>query len=171
MRFSTRTVTNLSLLTAVSIVLTRVFGVVLPLGGFAALRLSFGEIPIMLAGVLFGPLPGAVTGAAADLIGYLVNPHGGPYFPGFTISAILTGLIAGLMMHKRRSYTWQQMGMMVAVNDLITSVFMNTFWLVIMYGLNVWVILPTRLLARLVTIPIYTIILVLIARTYRKLGK
>lgn len=171
MRFSTRTVTNLSLLTAVSIVLTRVFSVVLPLGGALALRLGFGEIPIMLAGVLFGPIPGAVTGAAADLVGFLINPHGGPYFPGFTITAALTGLIAGVMAKRIRGYDWLPMGLMVLVNDVVTNVTLNTVWLIIMYELDVRVILPARLLARLVTIPIYTVVLVLIARVYTKIVK
>lgn len=171
MRFSTRLVTNLSLLTAISIVLTRVFGIVLPLGGALALRLGFGEIPIMLAGVLFGPIPGAVTGAAADLVGFLINPHGGPYFPGFTITAALTGLIAGIMAKRMRRYNWREMGLMVLVNDLISNVTLNTIWLVIMYELDVRVILPARLLARLVTIPIYTVVLVLIARIHGKLDK
>jgi len=168
MQFTTRTVTNLSLLTAVSIVLTRLFAVAVPIGGHTVLRLSFGEIPIMLAGVLFGPAAGAVTGAAADLIGYLMNPFGGPFFPGFTVSAALTGLIAGLMLRGARSFSWKQMGVMVAVNDLITSVALNTFWLVQLYGLDPRLILPTRVGARLVTIPIYTVVLVLLARLYRK---
>lgn len=171
MQFSTRTVTNLSLLTAVSIVLTRLFAVAVPIGGHTVLRLSFGEIPIMLAGVLFGPLAGAVTGAAADLIGYLINPFGGPFFPGFTVTAALTGLVAGVMLSKETRYTWQKMGLMVAVNDLLNSVVLNTIWLVILYGLDVRVILPTRIAARLLTIPIYTVVLVLIARAYGKMRK
>ncbi|HHT72773.1 MAG TPA: folate family ECF transporter S component [Firmicutes bacterium] len=171
MQFSTRTVTNLSLLTAVSIVLTRVFAVAVPISGHTVLRLSFGEIPVMLAGVLFGPLPGALTGAAADLIGYFINPFGGPFFPGFTISAALTGLLAGLMLGRAKSYTWKQMGMMVAVNDLLTSVVLNTIWLVMLYQLDARIVLPTRIAARLVTIPIYTVVLVLIAQAYRKYSR
>ena len=69
MKLSARTAANMGLLTAVSIVLTRVFGVMVPIAGVGALRLSFGEIPIMLTGVLFGPLPGALTGIAADVVG------------------------------------------------------------------------------------------------------
>src|SRR5690554_5360165 len=98
MQLSARHAANLGLLTAVSIVLTRVFGVVLPIAGAGALRLSFGEIPIILAGMLFGPGAGALTGLAADLIGYLINSHGGAFFPGFTLSAVLTGLIPGLLL-------------------------------------------------------------------------
>lgn len=70
MKFSARTAANLGLLTAVSIVLTRFFGVMLPIAGANALRLSFGEAPVMLAGVLFGPASGALAGVAADLVGF-----------------------------------------------------------------------------------------------------
>ena len=61
-------------------------------------RLSFGEIPIMLAGILFGPFAGALTGIAADLLGYMINSAGLAYFPGFTLSAALIGFIPGLLL-------------------------------------------------------------------------
>ena len=82
MRLTTRNAANLGLLTAISIVLTRIFGVVVPVAGVGALRLSFGEIPIILAGVLFGPAGGALTGLASDLIGYIINSHGGAFSRG-----------------------------------------------------------------------------------------
>ena len=47
----------------------------------------------------------------------------------------------------------------MAVNDLLTNVVLNTIWLVLCIGLRR--IVP-RIAARLVTIPIYTVVLVLI---------
>jgi len=92
---STRTLVGASLLTAISIILTRVFAVMVPLGGLPALRLSFGEIPLIITGILFGPIAGGLSGAVADLIGVTINTTGG-FFPGFTISSILWGAIPGL---------------------------------------------------------------------------
>ena len=68
-------VTNLSLLTAVSIVLAWVFAVV-PISGHTVLRLSFVKSRYV-AGVLAGPSQ-VRGGGAADLIGYFINP--GPFF-------------------------------------------------------------------------------------------
>lgn len=172
MQLSARHAANLGLLTAVSIVLTRVFGVVLPIAGAGALRLSFGEIPIILAGMLFGPGAGALTGLAADLIGYLINSHGGAFFPGFTLSAVLTGLIPGLLLYKQReSLTLLKIGSVVLVTDLLTGVLMNTFWLTILYGQGFFVLLPMRLAARLVTLPIYTVALFFANRAHQQYRK
>ena len=141
MRLTTRHAANLGLLTAVSIVLTRIFGFVVPVAGVGALRLSFGEIPIILAGVLFGPAGGALTGLASDLIGYMINSHGGAFFPGFSLSAALTGFIPGWILYKRReSLGLWQVGATVLVTDLITGVFLNTLWLTILYGQGFFVI-------------------------------
>ena len=168
MRLNTRQAANLGLLTAVSIVLTRVFGFVLPIAGVGALRLSFGEIPILLAGVLFGPAGGALTGLASDLIGYMINSHGGAFFPGFTLSSALTGCIPGWILYQRKvSFDLWQVGATVLLTDLVTGVFLNTLWLTILYGQGFFVILPMRLLARLVTLPVYTVVVFLISRAYR----
>lgn len=127
MRLTTRNAANLGLLTAISIVLTRIFGVVVPVAGVGALRLSFGEIPIILAGVLFGPAGGALTGLASDLIGYIINSHGGAFFPGFTLSAALTGFLPGWILFRHRSSLglWQ-VGATVLLTDLIAGVLLNT---------------------------------------------
>lgn len=168
MQLTSRQAANLGLLTAVSIVLTRVFGLIVPIAGAGSLRLSFGEVPIMLAGILFGPAAGGLTGLAADLIGYLINSHGGAFFPGFTLSAVLTGIIPGLLLYRsREKLTILQVGVVVLGTDLITGVFLNTLWLTILYGQGFFVILPMRLLARLVTLPIYTIALFLGNRAYQ----
>ncbi|MDI9484565.1 MAG: folate family ECF transporter S component [Bacillota bacterium] len=168
MRLTTRNAANLGLLTAISIVLTRIFGVVVPVAGVGALRLSFGEIPIILAGVLFGPAGGALTGLASDLIGYIINSHGGAFFPGFTLSAALTGFLPGWILFRHRSSLglWQ-VGATVLLTDLIAGVLLNTLWLTILYGQGFFVILPMRVLARLVTLPIYTVTVFWISRAYQ----
>ena len=51
-------------------------------------------IVIVLSGLLFGPIPWAVVGFAADVIGCLFSPFG--YNPIFCVPHILYGLCAGL---------------------------------------------------------------------------
>ncbi|WP_202709152.1 folate family ECF transporter S component [Sporosalibacterium faouarense] len=102
----TRTLVASSLLTAISIIFTRVFAVMVPLAGVPALRLSFGQIPIAITGILFGPFAGGIAGAVADLVGFMLNPGGGVFFPGFTLSSMLWGIIPGLfykIMNNRRT--------------------------------------------------------------------
>lgn len=102
---TTNTLVKASLLTALSIILTRLFSIMIPLAGLPALRFGFGEVPIIISGILFGPIAGGLTGAVADLLGVMLFPQGA-FFPGFTLSAILRGAIPGLIyMVIRRSKT------------------------------------------------------------------
>lgn len=102
---TTSVLVKAGLLAGLSIVFTRVFSFMIPLAGLPALRIGFGSLPITLAGILFGPLVGGAVGTVADLIGFLINPMGGAYFPGFTLSSALNGIIPGLVfawMRKRK---------------------------------------------------------------------
>ena len=51
-------------------------------------------VPIFIAGMLFGPIPGALVGFVADFVGCLFSGYG--YNPMFCIPPILYGLSAGL---------------------------------------------------------------------------
>ena len=129
---ATASLVKAALLAAISIVLTRVFSIMIPLGGMPALRIGFGTLPIMISGMLFGPLIGALTGVVADLIGVMLNPMGGTFFPGFTLSAAMNGLIAGLLFHtfkihkKKTNYTMANaivilMFLLIILGILLTS--------------------------------------------------
>lgn len=161
-----KTLVMASFLTAISIVLTRFFYLMIPLAGLpSTLRVSFGEIPIMMSGFLFGPLVGGLTGLAADLIGVLINPQGA-YFPGFTVSSILWGVIPGVFgqLFRRKGYSKdifsiKRIGLTVVTCIAIVSVMLNTYWLSIMLGKGVLVLLPGRLISGLANIPIQTLII------------
>jgi len=155
--FPTRTLVQVALLTAISIVLTRFFAVMVPIAGVLAIRLSFGEIPLILTGLLHGPWAGAVAGVMADLLGYSLFSAGGPFFPGFTLSAALTGLLPGVLLNprQRRPLTLRSLALAIIVTDVIVSLGLNTLWLSLMYRKAIAVLLPARLLARAILVPIY----------------
>ena len=94
---STKSLVTISLLTSISIILARVMGLLIPIAGFPALKINFSAVPIILSGIMFGPIAGFMTGGVADVIDYLINPQGGAFFPGFTLSSALTGMIPGLV--------------------------------------------------------------------------
>ena len=87
--FNTYALTVCALLTALSVVLARV----LTLIPAETTRISLEAVPIVLSGLLFGAVPGALVGFAADLIGCLFSPFG--YNPIFCVPPILYGLLAG----------------------------------------------------------------------------
>ena len=87
--FNTYALTVCALLTALSVVLARLLTII----PAETTRISLEAVPIVLSGLLFGPIPGAVVGCAADLIGCLFSPFG--YNPIFCVPPILYGLLAG----------------------------------------------------------------------------
>lgn len=153
-------VTRAGLLIAASVVLTRFFGVMVPVAGVLALRLSFGEIPIILAGLFLGPAWGAVVGVSADLLGFALNPMGGLFFPGFTLTAALVGVLPSLFLRlfstgrSDKPGFWRYLAAL-ACSDLITSVVLNTYWLHLMYGKAILAILPPRIIARALLVPVF----------------
>src|SRR5690554_2576115 len=90
----TRTLVYLAFLIALNIVLSRILSMRISIGGVEGIRIGLGGLPIILAGIGLGPWHGGTVGAAADIIGYMINPMGG-YAPHFTLSAFLTGFIPG----------------------------------------------------------------------------
>jgi ECF transporter S component (folate family) len=87
---TTKTLAYSALLAALSVVLARLFGLMPDTSS----RYSIEAVPIFLAGILLGPLPGAMVGFTADFVGCLFSPYG--YNPIFCIPPILYGLCGGL---------------------------------------------------------------------------
>ena len=58
-------------------------------------RFSIEAIPIVIAGLLFGPIAGGAVGFVADLVGCLFSGYG--YNPLFCVPPILYGVLAGLL--------------------------------------------------------------------------
>lgn len=103
----TQLVVYCALFIAISVVLKLIFEIYIPIGGFPSLRINFSALPIMLSGIMLGPIPGFIVGIISDLINYVIKPNG-PLFLGFTISSGLVGLIPGFLWFvlKNRKIQW-----------------------------------------------------------------
>lgn len=161
----TNTMVKAGLLTALSIVLTRFFSFILPVAGLPTIRIGFGSIPIAVSGILFGPLAGAGTGFAADILGVLVNSQGA-FHPGFSLSSTLQGAIPGLifMFFRRENgskdlITVRRVFIQELVTTLIVALGLNTLWLSQMFGKGFFILLPGRLLSSAINLVINTIII------------
>ena len=88
---TTKTLAYCALLAALSVVLARL---VVPMPN-ASTRFSIEAVPIFIAGMLFGPVSGALVGFTADFVGCMFSGYG--FNPLLAIPPILYGLGAGLM--------------------------------------------------------------------------
>ena len=73
----------------------------LPLGSNLRIGLTF--LPVVCAAIIFGPIEAAIVGGLGDMLGAFLFPTG-PFFPGFTLTAVLTGLIHGFFLFVLTSY-------------------------------------------------------------------
>lgn len=154
----TRIVVYLGLFIAMNIVLVRILSF-MPL---PTIRIDFGFISIALSSVMFGPVLGGVTGAVSDIIGYFISPKG-PYFPGFTISAFVSGLIYGLVLYKKPNTIFRVI-IAAVLSVLLVDVALNTVWLEILYHKGILVILPARLLKSAIMLPIQVFVIYVLRR-------
>ena len=167
----TRVLVKAAFLTAISIVLTRFVYTFLPIaGGVPAIRLSVGEVPLILTGMMFGPVVGGIAGLAADLIGVLINPQG-VFHPGFTLSSISWGLIPGLLflIFKRRDtyekkYSKANIVIAVTICFIIISLGLNTLWLSQMFGKGFIVLFIPRVITVIPNIIIQSVILITLVK-------
>lgn len=155
-----RSIVLAALFATLCIVLTYFMSFYVPVFGSNTVRIGFGHIPLLLSGLLLGPFFGAVTGAVADLTGAIAFPTGGAYFPGFTLTAILTGLLPGLMKAAmgRRRLKWIHVLAITLGTELVVSVLLNTYWLTVLSGASYLALLAVRLPVTLCLSLVYTII-------------
>lgn len=145
------TVVCVALLIALDIIFTRFLSIQTQF-----LRIGFGLLPIAVAGIAFGPAWGGVCGAVGDILGMLIYPSGA-YFPGFTLTAALTGVVFGFFLYKKRSFT--RIVAACAVVCIALNLGLDTLWLDIMYGQGFITILPGRIVKCALNIPIYAILI------------
>jgi ECF transporter S component (folate family) len=150
----------ISFMSTLEVLLTRIFAIFMP----TSLRLSLGFLPVAMTAILYGPWWAGVSYALGDIIGMLIFPMG-PYFPGFTLTAFLTGMTFGLVLYGK-PVTFKR----TLVASLIVVVFCNlildTFWLYLLFDQAVIAMLPLRLVKSVLTLVLQTTLIPLTWNKY-----
>jgi riboflavin transporter len=94
-KINIRILASCGLLIAFSVIFSRFASFRLSFAGIENIRFGLGTLPIILAGILFGPLMGGLVGIISDLIGFMASPMGA-YMPHFTFVSMLYGFIPPL---------------------------------------------------------------------------
>ncbi len=131
--------------------------------------ISFGFIVVAFAASFLGtPYATAVAGVG-DLIGSLLFPFG-TYFPGFTLTNCVYGLILAEFLYKNA--TPLKIVICVLLNKAVCSLVLNTLWISIMYRGGVdafWAVLVTRILGAVVMTVVELLILLIVFSNKSKL--
>ncbi|MDF2610137.1 MAG: hypothetical protein K0R92_1611 [Lachnospiraceae bacterium] len=132
------------------------------------LKVGFSFLPNQFIYYLFGPIVGAVFGAAMDILTFFIRPTGS-FFWGFTLNAILEGFIYGFALY-RKPLTMKRIFLINILDVILVKLVLTTYWLSILYGNGFFTILPIRALKALIMLPIETILLFTIIKGVEATG-
>lgn len=127
----------MAMFTAVQIILSRFLSI-----NLWNLKIGFSFIPIVLAGILLGPLSAGLVGLVADVLGATLFPIGA-FFPGFSLTSFITAFGYGFFLHKNQSM--KNIVAAVLFSEIVGTIFLNTLWISILYGAPFVAVLIPRL--------------------------
>jgi len=96
------------------------------------LEIGFAFLPIAVLAYLYGPIQAGLASTVADIIGFLLRPNGF-FFPGFTVNALILGVIYGVFLHNKE-ITLGRVALATLVVTVLTSLILTPIWLNIMFG-------------------------------------
>ena len=154
---TTRVLCSSAILAALFVVL---YALKLPLT--PELRITFTFIPLAIAGWLFGPVPAMLVGLVGDVTGALLFPSGA-YFPGFTLTSLLSGLIFGVFLYEKKDKNiliWTILSKLF-INMLLNTA-LNALWLSIITSKGYIVFLLQHFIKNITALPIEIVILFIV---------
>lgn len=145
-----------SMLLAILIILNRFISIKTEL-----LVISFSFVPIMMSAIWLGPKYSTAIALLGDLLGAILFPFG-PYFPGFTVSNALSGLIYGLFLYnKGNEMSNKKLVVMLIISSVlqlvVVNIFITSLWIHMLYGKAYLAIMAGRTVTQLVMIPIHVV--------------
>lgn len=161
----TRTITTVGLLLAIQMVLSS-YGVIEVTD---SLKISLAHLALAPTAILFGPAAAGLQGTLSDILGFILKPTG-PYFPGFTLTACLLGVIYGMALYKTRRTVRHIIAARAAV-CLLLNITLNTVFLTMLYGPSRLALLPARVIKNLIQLPIDCLLLSAMCRAVDRLPK
>ena len=152
-----RTITLIAMLLAVSVVLS-----FFTIQVSESLRLGLGYLITATLGMLFGPVTAGLAAGVGDIVNYLIKPSGA-FLPGFTITAILGGVLYGMVFYHSR-VTLVRAIVAKTLTNLLLNILLNTFWLSIMMGKGFWALVPSRVIKNIALLPVEILLLYSVLR-------
>lgn len=168
-KWTTRRLTLAAMLTALQVILGK-----LSIGDPAVLKVGLGFIATTLVGYFLGPWMGGVVMIVNDLISNTILNTGSMFFPGFTFSAFVSGVIAGMFWYNQK-VTWQRAFAYEFIQILVTNVIFTTLWIYIMSlnahtsGRTFTALLAIRMPKEVISWPIESLIVLAILKAFSKI--
>ena len=132
-----------------------------------SLWISLGHLAIAPTAMLFGPVVAGAQGALSDIISYVLRPSG-PYFPGFTLSALLGGAFYGVAFYNAETTALRIVLARLAV-VVVLNILLKTVFLTMLYGPSRIATMPARALKSLIQWPVDCVLLLFVCRLVQRI--
>lgn len=157
--------TNMAMMTALSTVIGIFCKSVLDFGG--VYRITFENLPIILTGIVLGPIAGGAVGLCSDLVSYLLTGQAYPLNPVVTLGAVMIGIVSGVVAkYVVRKKGNLQIILSAAFAHIIGSMIIKPIGLYQFYGILVLWRIPLYLL--IAPIEIFVLCLLLKSKAFAK---
>lgn len=119
-----------------------------------------------------GPKYSAIIAGLGDLIGAILFPFG-PYFPGFTISSALMGLVYGIFLYKKPGEERKDFKFIIQliISSVIVlgviKILLEAAFLNILYGKAYFAVIASRFVTEAIMLPIQVITIFLLEKALR----
>ena len=145
-RMDTKMLVTAGILIAMQIILSRFLSI-----NAWNLKIGFAFVAVFVAAYFYGPVFSTTVAVVSDILGALLFPSGA-FFPGFTVTALLEGLLFGFLLHKKQ--TMPRIIAAVLIHQLVLGLVVNTYWLSILYGTTFMAVAATRVVQCAIMIPV-----------------
>ena len=126
-----------------------------------SLKIYFSFLVISLGCRCYGPVVGMMVGAIVDSLGFLLSGYGEPYFPGYLLTAILSGLIYGVGLYRRPLRWWRVLAVRLAIN-YGSNVLLGSVWKAMLYGKGYYYYFTTGLVKNTTLLPVEVVLTLLV---------
>lgn len=162
-KLNTKDFVLISILIGLNVVLARLLSI-----NAWNVKVGFAFITVFVGAYMYGPMGGAIVNGIGDLIGALLFPVG-PYYPAFTLTAILVGIVFGLFIKKE--YKLSSVVIACLINEIILSLFLNTYWISVLYNANFKALFLTRIIQCVVMSVVEILSIQLLSKSMPKLER
>ncbi|HCK88703.1 MAG TPA: folate family ECF transporter S component [Erysipelotrichaceae bacterium] len=124
------------------------------------LRILMTFVFVASEAAIIGPVAGAVSGMIADIVGFMIHPSG-PFFFGYTITAMCGSVIYALFLYRQR-ITILRLALAKTVVNYGVNVLLGALWSQMLYGKGYIYYAGKSLVKNTMMLPAEIIILVLL---------
>ena len=146
--YTLRTLAAIAMMVALGAVLSLLAIPISLMGGTK--QLSFEYLPFAVVGGFFGPVSGAVFGAAEDVVAALIR--GDEFMPVYTLVSVLRGILFGVILYSPKKTVPSDREIVIRLctaklaDSLIINVCFNSMIEHVYWGLDLWVTMLSRLI-------------------------